>query len=37
MLYTMQTVYGDLTGKHIGDLGCGSGMLSIGAAMFDCG
>lgn len=31
MLYTIQTKYGDIQDKLVGDLGCGCGMLSIGA------
>ena len=31
MLYTIQTKYGDLEGKFVGDLGSGCGMLSIGS------
>lgn len=31
MLYTIQTKYGDIESKFVGDLGCGCGMLSIGA------
>lgn len=30
----MESVYGDLAGKAVVDLGCGCGMLSVGAAMF---
>ncbi|XP_050098971.1 rRNA N6-adenosine-methyltransferase Mettl5 [Anopheles aquasalis] len=32
-LYAVQTKYGDLEGRTVLDLGCGTGMLSIGAAM----
>ncbi|XP_046999624.1 rRNA N6-adenosine-methyltransferase METTL5 [Schistocerca americana] len=35
MLYTMQSCYGDITGKLVADLGCGCGVLSAGAAMLD--
>lgn len=31
MLYTIQSKYGDIQDKIVGDLGCGCGMLSIGA------
>ncbi|XP_037028921.1 rRNA N6-adenosine-methyltransferase METTL5 [Bradysia coprophila] len=31
MLFTIQSKYGDLEGKTVADLGCGCGMLSIGA------
>ena len=31
MLYTIQTKYDDLENKIVADLGCGSGMLSIGS------
>ncbi|XP_060836967.1 rRNA N6-adenosine-methyltransferase METTL5 [Rhopalosiphum padi] len=33
VLHTAQFVYGDITGKCVADLGCGSGVLSIGAAL----
>uniref|UniRef100_A0A182FB22 Methyltransferase-like protein 5 n=2 Tax=Anopheles albimanus TaxID=7167 RepID=A0A182FB22_ANOAL len=33
VLYAVQTKYGDLEGRTVLDLGCGTGMLSIGAAM----
>ncbi|XP_072037929.1 rRNA N(6)-adenosine-methyltransferase METTL5-like [Amphiura filiformis] len=33
MLHTIDTRYNDIQGKLIGDLGCGCGVLSIGAAM----
>uniref|UniRef100_A0A182SY66 Methyltransferase small domain-containing protein n=1 Tax=Anopheles maculatus TaxID=74869 RepID=A0A182SY66_9DIPT len=32
-LYAIQTKYGDIEGRVILDLGCGPGMLSIGAAL----
>ncbi|KAJ6637697.1 rRNA N6-adenosine-methyltransferase Mettl5 [Pseudolycoriella hygida] len=31
MLFTIQSKFGDLEGKTVADLGCGCGMLSIGA------
>lgn len=31
MLHTIQSRYGDLDGRFVADLGCGTGMLSIGA------
>uniref|UniRef100_A0A1L8DRX5 Putative rna methylase n=1 Tax=Nyssomyia neivai TaxID=330878 RepID=A0A1L8DRX5_9DIPT len=31
MLYEIQSQYGDIEGKLVADLGCGSGMLSIGS------
>lgn len=37
MLFTMESNFGDLANRRVLDLGCGCGMLSIGAAMFDCG
>lgn len=37
MLYTMQASYGDVEGKLVADLGCGCGVLSIGAAMLGAG
>lgn len=30
MLYSIQSKYGDIEDKLVGDLGCGCGMLSIG-------
>jgi len=33
VLHTAQFVYGDITDKCVADLGCGSGVLSIGAAL----
>ncbi|XP_023313135.1 methyltransferase-like protein 5 [Anoplophora glabripennis] len=33
MLYTIQSQYGDITGKVVADLGSGCGALSIGAAV----
>lgn len=32
-LYTIQTSYADLEGRLVLDLGCGPGMLSIGAGL----
>jgi 2-polyprenyl-3-methyl-5-hydroxy-6-metoxy-1,4-benzoquinol methylase len=37
ILFTIQNNYGDLEGKLVGDLGCGAGMLSIGAAVLGAG
>ncbi|XP_030846319.1 methyltransferase-like protein 5 [Strongylocentrotus purpuratus] len=37
MLHTIEASYGDISGHLIADLGCGCGMLSIGAAMLDAG
>eukprot|EP01083_Nonionella_stella_P246384 855488_1 len=36
MLHMIEGRYGDITGKVVADLGCGSGMLLIGALMLDC-
>ncbi|KAK9807715.1 hypothetical protein WJX72_007040 [[Myrmecia] bisecta] len=33
MLYTIESVYNEFAGRTVIDLGCGTGMLSIGAAM----
>lgn len=33
MLYTIQTNYDDLENKFVLDLGCGAGMLSVGASL----
>lgn len=37
MLHTMESQFGDIHGKLVGDLGCGSGMLSIGSVMLGAG
>ncbi|XP_059503244.1 rRNA N6-adenosine-methyltransferase METTL5 isoform X2 [Stegostoma tigrinum] len=37
MLYTIHTTFDDIKSKLIADLGCGCGVLSIGAAMLDAG
>lgn len=37
MLHTIQSRYDDLEGKIVADLGCGCGVLSIGAAMIGAG
>ncbi|XP_013399346.1 methyltransferase-like protein 5 [Lingula anatina] len=37
MLFTIESTYGDITGKCIADLGCGCGVLSIGSALMKCG
>ncbi|XP_062259457.1 rRNA N6-adenosine-methyltransferase METTL5 [Platichthys flesus] len=37
MLYTIQNTFGDIEGRLVADLGCGCGVLSIGAAMLDAG
>lgn len=37
MLYTIQNTFDDIDGKLVADLGCGCGVLSIGAAMLDAG
>lgn len=37
MLYTIQSTFDDIEGKVVADLGCGCGVLSIGAAMLDAG
>lgn len=36
MLYTIDQTFDDIEGKMIADLGCGCGVLSIGACMLDC-
>lgn len=33
ILYTIQSQHGDIEGKLVGDLGCGCGALTIGAAV----
>nr|CAG4638685.1 EOG090X0BVL [Cyclestheria hislopi] len=35
MLHTIESVYGDLSGKSVLDLGCGCSILSIGAGMLE--
>lgn len=35
ILHTAQFVYDDIENKTIADLGCGSGILCIGAALLD--
>lgn len=37
MLYTMDTSFGDIEGKLVGDLGCGCGVLSIGSCILGSG
>ncbi|XP_041478295.1 rRNA N6-adenosine-methyltransferase METTL5-like [Lytechinus variegatus] len=37
MFHTIDASYGDINGRLIADLGCGCGMLSIGAAMLEAG
>jgi len=35
ILHTAQFVYGDIKDKSVADLGCGSGVLCIGAALLE--
>lgn len=37
MLYTIHSTFDDIKGKLVADLGCGCGVLSIGAAMLEAG
>lgn len=37
MLYTIHGTFNDIEGKLVADLGCGCGVLSIGAAMLEAG
>ncbi|KAM3862098.1 rRNA N(6)-adenosine-methyltransferase METTL5 [Diretmus argenteus] len=37
MLYTIHNTFDDIEGKLVADLGCGCGVLSVGAAMLDAG
>lgn len=37
MLYTIHGTFNDIEGKLVADLGCGCGVLSIGATMLDAG
>lgn len=36
MIFNIESVYGDIEDKTILDLGVGSGILSIGAALVGC-
>lgn len=37
MLYTIHNTFDDIKGKLVADLGCGCGVLSVGAAVLDAG
>ncbi|XP_066971455.1 rRNA N6-adenosine-methyltransferase METTL5 [Macrobrachium rosenbergii] len=37
MIHTIEASFGDLEGKVVADLGCGCGMLTVGAAMVGAG
>ena len=37
MLHTMEATFGDLESLHVADLGCGCGVLSLGAVMLGAG
>ncbi len=37
MLHTMQASFGDVEDKHVADLGCGCGVLSVAAVMLGAG
>jgi len=37
MLHTIQSSYGDVEDKFVADLGCGAGVLSIGASILGAG
>ncbi|XP_034549577.1 rRNA N6-adenosine-methyltransferase METTL5 isoform X2 [Notolabrus celidotus] len=37
MLYTIHNTFDDIEGKLVADLGCGCGVLSIGAAVLEAG
>ncbi|XP_041117850.1 rRNA N6-adenosine-methyltransferase METTL5 [Polyodon spathula] len=37
MLYTIHNTFDDIENKLVADLGCGCGVLSVGAAMLDAG
>ncbi|KAJ0070380.1 hypothetical protein NL108_007714, partial [Boleophthalmus pectinirostris] len=37
MLYTIHNTFDDIQGKLVADLGCGCGVLSIGAAVLEAG
>ena len=37
MIHTMSATFDDLENKHVADLGCGCGVLSIGSVMLGAG
>lgn len=37
MLHTIQSSYGDVQDKYVADLGCGAGVLAIGASILGAG
>jgi predicted RNA methylase len=37
MIHTIDSVYDDIRDRDIADFGCGCGMLTIAAALLDCG
>ncbi|XP_022200475.2 rRNA N6-adenosine-methyltransferase METTL5 [Nilaparvata lugens] len=37
ILHSVQSQYGDIEGKMVADLGCGAGVLSVGAAILGSG
>ena len=37
MLHTISATFEDLENKHVADLGCGCGVLSIGSVMLGAG
>ena len=37
MLHTISATFNDLESKHVADLGCGCGVLSIGSVMLGAG
>ena len=37
MLHTISATFDDLENKHVADLGCGCGVLSIGSVMLGAG
>lgn len=37
MLYTIHNTFDDIQNKLVADLGCGCGVLSIGASVLDAG
>ena len=37
VLHTIETQFGEISGKSVADVGCGSGRLSIGCSLLGAG